>query len=66
VIDPKRASVRLSKTNVALAVVTAVLKLLDLLTWDAMAEAVRQAGGEYVEGNLQAVAAGKDLGDLVG
>ena len=66
VIDPKRASVRLSETSVALAVVTAVLNRLELLPWDAMEEVVRQAGGEYVEGNLQAVAAGKDWSDLVG
>ncbi len=66
VIDPKRASVRLSKTNVALAVVTAVLNRLELLTRDAMEEAVRRAGGDYVEANLQAVAAVKDWGDLAG
>jgi pyruvate/2-oxoacid:ferredoxin oxidoreductase beta subunit/Pyruvate/2-oxoacid:ferredoxin oxidoreductase gamma subunit len=62
VIDPKEASVRLSKTSVALAMVTAVLDRLELLPRDAMEEAARRGGGEYVEGNLQAVAAGRELG----
>ncbi len=62
VIDPKEASVRLPKTSVALAMVTAVLDRLELLPRDAMEEAARRAGGKYVEGNLQAVAAGRELG----
>lgn len=35
---------------------------LELLPRDAMEEAARRGGGEYVEGNLQAVAAGRELG----
>jgi 2-oxoglutarate ferredoxin oxidoreductase subunit beta len=61
VIDPTQASVRLSKANVALAALTAVVSRLNLLPPDALGEAVRQTGGEFVDGNLQAVAAGLEF-----
>ncbi len=53
---------RLSKTSVALVMVTAVLDRLELLPRDAMEEAARRGGGKHVEENLQAVAAGRELG----
>ena len=62
VINPKEASVRLSKTSVALAMVTAVFDRLELLPQDALEEAARRGGGKHVEENLQAVAAGRELG----
>jgi len=61
VIDPTQASIRLSKANVALAAVTTVVCRLNLLPSDALGEAVRRVGGEFVDGNLQAVAAGIEL-----
>lgn len=60
-IDPRRASVRLAKTDVALAAVAAVVKYLDLLPRAALEAAVRQSGGAYVESSVRAIGAGCEL-----
>lgn len=61
VIDPKQASVRLPKTSVALAAITAVIARLDPFPASAIEEAVRRAGGDHVEMQLRAVTAGLEL-----
>jgi pyruvate/2-oxoacid:ferredoxin oxidoreductase beta subunit len=60
-IDPKRASVRLATTDVALAVVAAAVQHLGLLPPEALEEAVRQVGGAHVNAGVQAVRAGLEL-----
>jgi 2-oxoglutarate ferredoxin oxidoreductase subunit beta len=61
VIDPKQASIRLSKTSVALAALTAVIGRLNPFPAAAIEEAVRRAGGDHVETHLRAVSAGLEL-----
>jgi hypothetical protein len=60
-IDPKRASVRLARTDVALAVVAAVVQHLGLLPPEALEQAVRQSGGAHVDSGVQAIRAGLEL-----
>jgi 2-oxoglutarate ferredoxin oxidoreductase subunit beta len=60
-IDPKRASVRLARTDVALAVVAAVVQHLGLLPREALEQAVRQSGGAHVDSGVQAIRAGLEL-----
>jgi len=60
-IDPKRSSVRLAGTDVALAMVAAVVQHLGLLPPEALEQAVRQSGGAHVDSGVQAIRAGLEL-----
>jgi pyruvate/2-oxoacid:ferredoxin oxidoreductase beta subunit len=60
-IDPSRASVRLAGTDVALAMVAAVVQHLGLLPPEALEQAVRDSGGAHVDSGLQAIRAGLEL-----
>jgi len=61
VIDPTRASDRIPKAHVALAIISAVIHELGILPAEAVDEAARQLGGEHLAATLRAVAAGRSL-----
>jgi pyruvate/2-oxoacid:ferredoxin oxidoreductase beta subunit/Pyruvate/2-oxoacid:ferredoxin oxidoreductase gamma subunit len=60
-IDPRRASVRLAATDLALAVVAAAVQHLGLLTPEALEEGVHQSGGAHVDSGVQAIRTSLEL-----
>ena len=63
VLDPNRSPLRLPKTDMALAILAAMLKQLALFPAQALEEAARLSGKQYVDDNLKAIAAGFALAD---
>ncbi len=65
VLDTERASIRVSKANSALAMLAAAMQQLAFLPPQAL-EAAARLDAKYAEENLQAIAAGMELGQASG
>jgi pyruvate/2-oxoacid:ferredoxin oxidoreductase beta subunit len=63
VLDPGRSPLRPPKTNTALAILAAVLRQMALFPAEALEQAARLSGKQYVDDNLKAIAAGFALAD---
>ena len=64
-LDPADAPTRLGGTDIALAFVAAAVTARGLYPIEALAEAVRRAGGRHAERNLKAVAAGVAMAEAL-
>jgi Pyruvate/2-oxoacid:ferredoxin oxidoreductase gamma subunit len=64
VLDPGRAPLRPPKTNIALAILAAVLRQMALFPAEALEQAARLSGKQYVDDNLKAIAAGFAMAEI--
>ncbi len=61
ILDPKRAGIRITRTNLALLLTAAALRELNLFPMDAMEAAVRRFQGRFADQNLPVIAASAHL-----
>jgi pyruvate/2-oxoacid:ferredoxin oxidoreductase beta subunit/Pyruvate/2-oxoacid:ferredoxin oxidoreductase gamma subunit len=61
ILDPKKAGIRVTRTNLALLLTTAALRELDILPIEAVEEAVRRFQARFADQNLPVVAASQSL-----
>jgi len=61
ILDPKKAGIRVTRTNLALLLTTAALRELDILPIEAVEEAVRRFQTRFADQNLPVVAASQSL-----
>jgi Pyruvate/2-oxoacid:ferredoxin oxidoreductase gamma subunit len=63
VIDPRRSPLRVPRASTTLAVLTAVVKQLNLFPFQALEEAAGMGRKQFVDDNLKAIAAGLTLAE---
>jgi Pyruvate/2-oxoacid:ferredoxin oxidoreductase gamma subunit len=61
ILDPKKAGIRVTRTNLAMLLITAALRELDILPIEAVEEAVRRFQARFADQNLPVVAASEKL-----